>query len=81
MHGPLGARTSDETARMLSNRDESWAASYTIPAPPQPSSLQLRYDAEARQLVLTSDRDLGPATLKTLDHHRVAVATVRAVVK
>jgi hypothetical protein len=79
--GPLGARYTDETARTLSNRDEPWAASYTIAAPPQPSSLQLRYDAEARQLVLTSDRDLGPATLKVLDHHRVAIATVRAVVK
>jgi hypothetical protein len=79
--GPLGARYTDETARTLSNRNEPWAASYTIAAPPQPSSLQLRYDAEARQLVLTSDRDLGPATLKVLDHHRVAIATVRAVVK
>jgi hypothetical protein len=79
--GPLGARYTDKTARTLDRRDEPWAASYTIAAPPQPSSLQLRYDAEARQLVLTSDRDLGPATLRMLDHHRVAVATLRAVVK
>ena len=79
--GPLGARYTDESARTLEDRDEPWAASYTIAAPPKPSSLQLRYDAEARQLVLTSDRDLGPVTLKVLDHHRVAIATARAVVK
>jgi hypothetical protein len=79
--GPLGARYTDESARTLNDRVEPWAASYTIAAPPQPSSLQLRYDAEARQLVLTSDRDLGAATLKVLDHHRVPVATLRATVK
>jgi hypothetical protein len=81
VHGPLGARYSDETARTLTHRDEPWAAGYTIAAPPQPSSLQLRYDAKARQFVLTSDRALGPATIKALDHHRVAVETVRAIVK
>ena len=81
IEGPLGARYSDETARTLAHRDSPWAAGYTIDAPSQPSSLQLRYDAEARQLVLTSDRDLGPTTIKALDHHRVAVETVRATVK
>jgi hypothetical protein len=81
VHGPLGARYADDTARTLTHRDEPWAAGYTIAAPPPPSSLQLRYDAEARQLVLTSDRALGPATIKALDHHRVAVGTVRAIVK
>ncbi|MBV9833679.1 MAG: DUF3160 domain-containing protein, partial [Alphaproteobacteria bacterium] len=79
--GPLDARYSDETARTLARRDEPWAAGYTINAAPQPSSLQLRYDVEARQLVLTSDRALGPATLKLLDHHRVAFNTVRANVR
>jgi hypothetical protein len=79
--GPLGARISDESARTLSDRAEPWAASYTIAAPPKPSSLQLHYDTEARELVLTSDRDLGPATLRVLDHHRVPIAAVRAVVK
>ncbi len=29
----------------------------------------------------TSDRALGPAMLKPLDHHRVAVAAVRAIVR
>jgi hypothetical protein len=81
IEGPLGARYSDETARTLAHRDSPWAAGYTIDAPSQPSSLQLRYDAEARQLVLSSDRDLGPTTIKALDHHRVAVETVRATVK
>jgi hypothetical protein len=56
-------------------------AGYTIPAAPPPSSLQLRYDAEARQFVLTSDRALGWATIRALDHHHVAVETVRAIVK
>jgi hypothetical protein len=79
--GPLGARYTDETAKTLTQRDEPWAASYTIAAPPRPSSLQLRYDAETRQLVLTSDRPLGAATIKVLDHHRVAIETVRATVK
>jgi hypothetical protein len=80
-HGPLGARYTDETAKTLAQRDEPWAASYTIAAAPAPSSLQLRYDAERKQLVLTSDRALGSATIKALDHHRVAVETVRATVK
>jgi hypothetical protein len=80
VHGPLGARYSDESARTLPRRDEPWATGYTIAPVPQPSSLQLSYDADARQLVLTSDRALGPATIKVLDHHRVAVRTVRATV-
>jgi hypothetical protein len=81
LHGPLGARLTDETARTLAQRDEPWAKAYTIAAPPPPSSLQLRYDAEARAFVLTSDRTLGPATIKALDHHRVAVEILRAIVK
>ncbi len=81
VRGPLGARYTDETARTLAQRDEPWAAGYTIPAAPPPSSLQLRYDAEARQFVLTSDRALGWATIKALDHHHVAIETVRAIVK
>jgi hypothetical protein len=80
-HGSLGARYTDESARTLAHRDEPWAAGYTIAAAPAPSSLQLRYDAARRQLVLTSDRALGPAMIKALDHHRVAVETVRATVK
>lgn len=79
--GPVGARHTDESARTLASRDEPWAASYTIAAAPQPSSLQLRYDAEKRQLVLSSDRPLGAATIKVLDHHRVAIETLRTVVK
>lgn len=79
--GPLGARYTDETARTLADRDKSWAASYTISAPSPPSSLQLRYDAETRQLVLTSDRALGPATIKALDHHRVSIRTAHALIK
>jgi hypothetical protein len=65
----------------LADRDERWAASYTIGAPPPPSSLALRYDPQARQVVLTSDRPLGPATIKALDHHRVAVAVARVMLK
>jgi len=80
VQGPLATRYTDETARTLARRDEPWAADYTIPAAPQPSSLQLRYDAETRQLVLTSDRALGQVTIKALDHHRVAIKTVRATV-
>ncbi len=81
VHGPLGARYTDQTARALAQREEPWAAGYTIPAAPPPSSLQLRYDAETRQFVLTSDRALGRATIKALDHHHVAVETMRAIVK
>jgi hypothetical protein len=85
VHGPIGARYDDKAARQLAARDEPrnepWAAGYAIAAPPPPSSLQLNYDAEARQLVLTSDRSLGPATIKALDHHRVAVETRRLIVK
>jgi hypothetical protein len=81
VHGPLGPRYDDEAARTLTDRDEPWAAAYTIAAPPTPSSLELHYDAQARQLVLTSDRALGRATIKALNHHRVAVETLRAIVK
>lgn len=81
VQGPLAARYSDETARTLDRRDEPWATGYTIDAAPQPSSLQLRYDADVRQLVLTSDRALGRATIKLLDHHRVAFKTVRTTVR
>jgi len=79
--GPLAARYSDETAPALADRNEPWAAAYTIPAAPPPSSLQLSWDAEARQLVLTSDRALGRATVKVLDHHRVALETLQTMVK
>jgi hypothetical protein len=81
VQGPIAARYTDETARALGRRDEPWAASYTIAAPPSPPSLQLDYDAASRRLVLTSDSALGPATIKALDHHRVAIATARATVK
>ena len=46
--GPLAARYTDETARTLARRDKPWAAAYAIAAPAPPSSLQLRWDAEAR---------------------------------
>jgi hypothetical protein len=81
VHGPLATRYTDETARVVAQRDEPWAARYMIAAAPPPPSLQLHYDAEARQLVLTSDRALGQATIKVLDHHRVAIETRRATVK
>jgi hypothetical protein len=81
VQGPLDMRLTNETARTLAQRDDPWAARYTIAAPAKPSSLQLRYDAEARQLVLTSDRPLGVVALKALDHHRVAVETVRTFVR
>jgi hypothetical protein len=79
--GPLAARYTDETARALARRDEPWAAAYAIAGPAPPSSLQLRWDAEARQLVLNSDHALGRATIKVLDHHRVAIETLHATVK
>ncbi len=81
VQGPLAARLTDETARALVRRDEPWAASYTIAAPQPPPSLQLDYDAASRRLVLTSDRPLGPATIKALDHHRVAIEIVRTTLK
>jgi hypothetical protein len=81
VQGPLDARHTDESARTLARRDEPWAAGYTIAPAPGPSSLQLRYDAETRQLVLTSDRALGSATIKVLDHHRVALRALRASVR
>lgn len=79
--GPLAQRYTDETAKTLTSRDEPWAASYTIPAGPAPSSLQLKYDRETHALVLTSDQVLGRATIKLLDHHRLPFATLHASVK
>jgi hypothetical protein len=56
--GPLAAGYTDETARTLARRNEPWAAAYAIAAPAPPYSLQLRWDAEARQPVLNSDHPL-----------------------
>jgi hypothetical protein len=81
VHGPLGERLTDESARTVADRNEPWSVSYAMAAPPTPSSLQVRYDADTHALVVTSDRPLGPATIKMLDHHRIALATTHAIVK
>ncbi|HEX4420094.1 MAG TPA: hypothetical protein VH165_19400 [Kofleriaceae bacterium] len=74
-HTPPATPLTDRTAARLAHVDEPWAASYTIGDPGMRPKLTLRYDADAGTVVIKTDGALGPATVKLLDHHRVAIAT------
>jgi hypothetical protein len=75
-HTPLGPRLTDETAARLTAVDEPWAASYTTGAPaPAAPRLEVHLDRQTGTLTLRSPTALGKATIQTLDHHRVALAT------
>lgn len=77
VRGPLGKRYTNESAARLPHVDEPWAASYTLAAPTGLQTVSVKYDSD-RGVVITLDADLGAATVKILDHHRVPLAS-RAV--
>jgi hypothetical protein len=81
-HGPLDQRLDDAAGAALSaaEREEPWAASYTVPAPPAPA-LTLRYSGEADRVAVELDAGAPlTATVEILDHHRRPLArTTRAV--
>jgi hypothetical protein len=75
---PLGARLTDETAMTASGVRDPWTTAYTLPGAPPPPSLAVRREEDGEHaLVFTSDRDLGMATIKLLDHHRLPFKTLR----
>ncbi|HUJ57131.1 MAG TPA: DUF3160 domain-containing protein [Kofleriaceae bacterium] len=75
VHGPLAARLTDQTAPSAPGLAEPWAASYTLPAPPEPS-FKLEHDMATSELVFTSDAALGRAKITVLDHHRHPLRTL-----
>jgi len=78
--GPLAQRFTDQA--LPPDKLDPWASAYTVAAAPPPASLQMRYDSEAKQLVFTSQTDVGTIAIRTLDHHRVPFgATKRVAVK
>jgi hypothetical protein len=74
-HAPLATRLTDEAAARLDHVDDPWAASYTIDSPAKRPALALAYDPETGNVIVKADHPLGTATVKLLDHHRVALAT------
>jgi hypothetical protein len=75
VHTPLAARLTDEAAAKLTAVDDPWAASYTVASPAARPQLEVRYDRETGNVVVHAEAELGRATIKLLDHHRVALAT------
>ncbi len=78
--GDLSRRLDDNAALALpeTERHDPWAASYTVPAPPEPS-LKLNYEqsyensgqpANKEVVHLEAADDLGPVTVELLDHNR-----------
>lgn len=41
----------------------------------------MRYDPESGNVIVRAEAELGPATIKLLDHHRVPLVTRRETVK
>jgi hypothetical protein len=79
-HTPLATRLTDADAAKLPAVDDPWAASYTVANPGTRPTLAVRYDPETGDVIVKADHALGPATIKLLDHHRVAIQTRKQVV-
>ncbi len=74
LHTPVGKRLTDGDAA-TTTVVEPWAASYTLAAPaPRPHMLRVSVD-EHGKVTVTTDRALGAATIRILDHHRVPIAS------
>jgi hypothetical protein len=72
--GPLAKRENDASARKLDKLGEPWAASYLLPAPPEPE-VTMWFDgdddtAKAPVARVNAGRALGKVTVEVLDHHR-----------
>jgi hypothetical protein len=88
--GPLDSRTDDEAAHEIKDLLEPWAASYTVPAPPEPRLRVSEVDVQRRGglamepaprtgdvvLMAASERALGNVQIELLDHHRQPIATL-----
>lgn len=82
--GPVGHRLDDAAGRALDDaeRRAPWAASYTVPRPPEPR-LSLRWEPEGNDKAITLDTDatLGPVTVEMYDHHRTGIASLTRDIK
>lgn len=80
VHTPLTTRLTDDTAAQLTAVEEPWAASYTVAVKAAAPRLRVHLDRETGTLTLTAPAALGAATIKALDHHRVAIAQQRVTI-
>jgi len=78
---PLTTRLTDDDSARLTTVDEPWAASYTIASPAPRPALAVRYDPQTGDVMVKADRALGAATIRLLDHHRVALATRKQTIR
>jgi hypothetical protein len=74
VHTKPGRRLDDQAVKDLKSLEEPWAKSYTVPGPPTPD-VALRWDAEKRQVVVTSPKPLGKVTVRLLNHHHTPVGS------
>jgi hypothetical protein len=75
--GPLAKRLDDASAQDLpsSARSAPWAATYEVPAPPEPSFFAWpEWSDTAQVIAVTAKRWLGAMTIELLDHHRMPIA-------
>ncbi|HEY0480334.1 MAG TPA: DUF3160 domain-containing protein [Kofleriaceae bacterium] len=77
--GPVAHRLDDAAGRELpeAERDDPWAASYTVPQPAEPS-LRLRWDPADDDPAITVETEaaLGRVTIEMYDHHRTPMASL-----
>jgi hypothetical protein len=83
--GPVGHRLDDEAGQQLpeAERSDPWAASYTVPRPPEPN-LGLYWssqDHDDSSIVLDTPAALGRVTIEMYDHHRTAIASQTRTIK
>jgi hypothetical protein len=73
VHGPLATRLDDEAASKLAKVEDPWAASYTVPAPPEPTlslSIEMDFKTDSPVATVTAKRATAGVTVELLDHHR-----------
>jgi hypothetical protein len=79
VHGPLDKRLDDEAATRLAKVEEPWAASYAVPAVPEPDVTINVFDDDKVNLPVAeidAPSALGSVTLELLDHHRRPIQSV-----
>ncbi|HEY0192275.1 MAG TPA: DUF3160 domain-containing protein [Kofleriaceae bacterium] len=79
-HTPVDRRLDDDTARAQLDTaplEEPWARSYTAGAHTPPPRLDVTFDHESGDAVVTGEPGLGEVTVKLLDHHRRVIASKR----
>jgi len=83
--GAVEDRLDDDGGRAIAeaDRDDPWAASYTVPRPPEPR-LNLNWeptDVDPTTITVETDTALGRVTIEMYDHHRRGVASLTRDVK